>query len=158
MGERKRSWREIDRMRDRPFERRETKSRLEKALEDPRLKKQYLKEAERLFMGPKGRPEHERDLLALKESYGTERFEEEARRYVETYGMPDEWGTLIMLLDLKRETGILIQAMEEAERRAPEMSPIERQGLVSKLRILSLSSKDPDISEAAQEVLDGLES
>jgi len=75
--ERKKSWKEIDRKRDRSRSARNKKderSNLERALEDPRMKELYLQEAEKLFMGAKGRPQHSKDLMAIHESYGRTRF------------------------------------------------------------------------------------
>ncbi len=153
-GDRKKSWREIDRMKDRggrsAGKRNEQKSRLEKALEDPRLKEKYLKEAEKLFMGAKGRPEHEKDLRTVHESYGTDKFRDAVLKYVEKYGMPDDWSTLLLLLDLKEEADIVCQAMEILVKMAGEKSPVERKGLKSKLKVLSMTSDDPEIQETAE--------
>ena len=160
MGERKKSWREIDRMKDRSRHTRqdtEPKSMLERALDDPRLKKLYLKEAEKLFQGPKGTPEHDRALKKLKKSYGKDSFEATARDYVSKYGLPDEWGVLILLLDLENSPDIVCDAMEKASKMVAEKGPLERTGFLSKLKVLSMTSKDPDISEVAEEILEGFE-
>ena len=160
MGERKKSWREIDRMKDRSRHTRphtEPKSMLERALDDPRLKKLYLKEAEKLFQGPKGTPEHDRALKKLKNSYGKGTFEANAREYVAKYGLPDEWGVLILLLDLEKSPDIVCDAMEKACKMLAEKGPVERAGFLSKLKVLSMTSKDPYISELAEEILEELE-
>ncbi len=160
MGERKKSWREIDKLRDRSRHTRRTeepKSMLEKALDDPRLKKLYLKEAEKLFLGPKGTPEHDEALKRLKESYGKRHFEEVARDYVERFGLPDEWGDLILLLDLEKSPNIVCDAMEKARELVSTKGPLEKAGFISKLKVLSMTSKDPDISEVAEEILESFD-
>ncbi len=162
MGERKRSWREIDKMRDRggrakSRERESSESSLEKALKNPRLKQQYLKEVENLFKGAKGRPEHAKDLMALHDAYGTKKFPKLAKKYVKTYGMPDEWGTLMLLLDLEGESQITIEAIEALARLYESKGPVEKKGLKSKLRIISMTSDDPDVRDTAETVLSELD-
>lgn len=159
MGERKKSWREIDKLRDRSRHTRsssEPKSMLERALDDPRLKKLYLKEAEKLFLGPKGTPEHDEALKRLKESYGKKAFEQAARDYVSKFGLPDEWGVLILLLDLKESPQIVCDAMERAKDMLDTKGPLEKTGFISKLKVLSMTSPDPDISEVAEEILEAI--
>lgn len=161
MDEKKKSWREIDKLRDRSRhrgrQRRDERGALEKALQDKRMKDRYLKEAERLFQGPKGRPEHAKDLRAIHDSYGTPRFGRAVRHYVETYGLPDEWGTLLLLLDLTDQPRIVCQAIEALGRMAPNKGTVERKGLLGKLRVLALTACDPEIQENAQAELAGLQ-
>ncbi|NDY42206.1 hypothetical protein G3N55_05015 [Dissulfurirhabdus thermomarina] len=159
MGERRKSWREIDKMRDRGGgrgRRRDDRSALERALYDRKLRDQYLKEAERLFQGPKGRPEHGRDLQAVHEAYGTPKFQAAARHYLETYGLPDEWGTLLLFLDLEGAADVVAQAIEALCSLAPEKGPVERKGLEGKLRVLAMTSPEPEVQEAAEAALEDL--
>ena len=153
----RKSWREIDKMRDRSAHtggaRRSNKSELERALENPRLKKMYLQEAEKLFQGPQGKPEHAKALERLQESYGTKSFDSVVREYVDEYGLPQDWGTLLMLLDLREQTDILCDAMEEAWKMGKTKGPVERKGLESKIRFLSMTAKDPDVGETAESLL-----
>ena len=130
---------------------------LEKALDDPRLKKLYLKEAEKLFLGPKGTPEHDKALKRFKESYGRKNFEEIARDYVERFGLPDEWGDLILLLDLEKSPDIVCDAMEKARELVATKGPLEKTGFISKLKVLSMTAKDPDVGELAEEILESFD-
>ena len=157
--ERKKTWREIDSMREKGTARRGKKnghSSLERALEDPKLKGLYLKKAEELFMGVKGRPEHSKDLMAIHSSYGTTRFMPRVRHYVDTYGMPEDWGVLLLLLDLKSAPEIVCKAIEALCALIGEKGPIEQKGLKSKLKVLSLTAKNPDIRETAEIQLAGI--
>ncbi len=161
MGEgRKKSWREIDAMRDRGGKARRGRSSeesaLERALKDPRLKEKYLKEAENLFRGPKGRPEHAKDLQAVHDAYGTSRFPKVVKHYVETYGMPDEWGTLILLLDLQDDPETVIKAMEALQDLYDSKGSVEKKGLKSKLRVLSMTSEDMEVRDTAEMILSEL--
>ncbi len=150
--EKKKNWREIDRMRNRSGgaeHRKDERSNLERVLEDPRMKERYLQEAEKLFMGAKGRPEHSKDLMAIHESYGRTRFLSTVRHYVDTYGMPQDWGALLLILDIKNDPELVCKAIDGLCELVGEKGPVERKGLESKLRVLSLTARDPEIQETA---------
>ena len=150
--EKRESWKEIDRKRDRGRIARNGKdrrSKLERVLEDPRMKERYLREAEKLFMGAKGRPQHSKDLMAIHESYGRAKFLSAVRHYVDTYGMPDDWGALLLLLDIKNDSELVCKAIEALCELAEGKGTVERKGLKSKLRVLSLTARDPEIRETA---------
>jgi len=125
---------------------------LEKRLADPRIKSQYLKEVERLFQGAKGDPKHERDLQRLHDSYGTGRFKKQAKAYIKKYGLPEDWGALILMLDLEGETQIVIDVMEKLLEISTQLPGPKKKGLKSKLRTLGLTTKDMAIAEVAQEI------
>ena len=157
--ERKKSWKGIDRMRDRggsAINKKDERSNLERALEDPRMKERYLQEAEKLFMGAKGRPQHSKDLMAIHESYGSTNFLSNVRRYVETYGMPSDWGALLLILDIKNDSELVCKAIKVLSELVGEKGNVERRGLESKLRVLSLTAKNPEIQETAEMQLAGL--
>lgn len=153
MSEKRKSWREIDQMRDRGAgsgKRRDDRSSLEKALENPRLREKYLKEAGKLFMGAKGGANHQRDLKAIHDAYGTPRFDGAVIHYLAQYGLPDDWATLMLLLDFKGATETVCKAIDALTVLAKGKGLIERQGLKGKLRVLSLSAKDLEVREAAE--------
>ncbi len=152
---RKKSWREIDRMRDRGGADRNTKSSLEKALEDPRFKARYLQEAERLFMGAKGRSEHDKDLQAIHDAFGTPQFHEQVKSYIEKYGLPEDWRTLILLLDLD-DPKLVQESIERLAEMAPNKGPVERKGFLGKLKFLAMTADDPEVQELAEEILEEL--
>ena len=93
------SWREIDQRRDRsggarpPRQPRVPKKQAEK------IRLQALAQAEALFQGKRARPEYQKDLLALEARHGTKRFAAYARKFLEDYGLPGEWGALTRLLE-----------------------------------------------------------
>ncbi len=128
------------------------KSDLEKRLEDPIIKSKYLREVERLFKGAKGDPAHEKDLQRLHDSFGTARFKKVAKDYIKRYDLPDDWGALILLLDLDGETDIVIKTMEKLVEMSKDLPEPKKKGLKSKLRTLSLTTKDMVVAEVAQEL------
>lgn len=157
--EKKKSWKEIDRKRDRgrsAGHRKDERSNLERVLEDPRMKERYLQEAEKLFMGAKGRPEHSKDLMAIHESYGRTRFLSTVRHYVDTYGMPRDWGALLLILDIKNDSKLVCKAIEALCELVGEKGTVEQKGLKSKLRVLSFTARNPEIRETAEIQLTGL--
>ncbi len=150
------SWREIDRLRDRsPHTRRRERSEssLEKALRSKWLKEKYLKEVEKLFSGKKGSEEHAKLLKAIHRSYGTSRFNRVVRRYIEEFGLPEDWGTLILLLDHK-DPEIVCKALEALKDLYPQKGLVEKQGFVSKARVLAMTARKEKVREAAQLVLE----
>ncbi|QJA05375.1 hypothetical protein FVE67_00585 [Thermosulfurimonas marina] len=151
------SWRELDRRRDRSGyarvrEKQEKESPGKTIERSSWLKGKYLKEVEKLFSGKKGSPEHEKALKKLKNAYGTKRFTRVAREYVENYGLPEDWNTLLLLLEAEDEE-LVCQALEDLKAQAGEKSPLERQGFIAKVRSLTLISESPRIKTCAEKIL-----
>jgi hypothetical protein len=151
----KKTWREIDKSRDRGTHRKSMpkKSSLEIALEDPVKKKFYLQEAEKLFMGKKGAPKHDKELTSLHEAYGTPDFDKKAKKYVEKYGMPGDWGDLMLLLDIKNETDIVINSLNAIKELLPQKGVLEKKGLKGKLKVLEMSHPESAIRDTVKEFL-----
>ncbi len=150
------SWREIDRLRDRsPHTRRRksSESEIERALKSKWLKERYLKEVEKLFAGKKGSKEHDKALEKIHKSYGTNRFHKAVRDYVKEYGFPEDWGTLILLLDHK-DQAIVCEALKALKNLYPEKGLVEQQGFVSKVRVLSMTAKEDEVRDTALMVLE----
>ncbi len=152
------SWREIDKMRDRSphTRRRRDETKAERALKNKWLKERYLKEVEKLFAGKKGTKEHDKALQKIHKAYGTSRFNKAVRDYVKEYGLPEDWGTLILLLDHK-DTEIVCQALKALKGLYPSKGPVEQQGFMSKVRVLSRTSKSEKIQDEALAVLEELQ-
>ncbi len=152
------SWREIDRLRDRSphTRRRREETQVERALKNKWLKERYLKEVEKLFAGKKGTREHEKALEKIHKSYGTNRFNKAVKDYVKEYGLPEDWGTLILLLD-HRDEEIVCGALRALKKLYPGKGPVEQQGFMSKVRVLSMTAKSEKVQEEALAVLDELQ-
>jgi hypothetical protein len=146
------SWREIDRKRDRSrHASRDEHSRSEKSLRSTWAKEQYLKEMDKLFQGKKGSKEHKAALNAIHNHYGTGKFASSVRKYLEKYGIPDDWSTLMLLLDYKDDE-VLVQVMGALKEIAPERSRVERQGFKDKLEILAITASSSTIISLAEKV------
>lgn len=148
------SWREIDRMRDRSrhVSRGEQRPSKERSLRSTQAKKQHLKEAEKVFQGVRGTKEHKAAVDAIHRSYGSRRFSSAVRRYLETYGVPTEWGTLLLLLDYKDDE-VMAEAIKKLKDLAPKRTPVEKQGLRNKLEILTLTAKGSRTTSVAEAAL-----
>ena len=150
------NWREIDRKRDRSRHvSRDRSSRQEKSLRSTWAKEQYLKEMDRLFQGEKGGKEHKTALNAIHNHYGTSKFAASVRKYLKQYGIPDDWSTLMLLLDYKDDE-VLVQVIEVLKEVAPERSPLEMEGFKNKLEILAITASSSKIISLAETVLEEL--
>lgn len=147
------SWREIDRKRDRSRHvSRDEHSSKEKSLRSTWAKEQYLKEVDKFFQGEKGGKEHKAALNAIHRNYGTKKFASSVKKYLKKYGIPDDWSTLMLLLDFKDEE-VLVQVIEAMKTLASERSTVERHGFKDKLEILSFTASSSQIISLAESVL-----
>jgi hypothetical protein len=147
------SWREIDRRRDRSRHvRRDESARKEKALRSAWTKERYLKEVDKLFQGEKGSKAHKAALNAIHRTYGTQKFSDAVKKYLDKYGIPDDWSTLMLMLDYKDEE-VVVEVLEAMHAYSRERSPRERQGFKDKLEILSFTSSHSQVVSLAERVL-----
>jgi len=150
------SWREIDRRRDRSSHVSHGRSKRRGGeSQSSWLQKQYRKEAEKLFMGKKGSEKHRVDHNAIYEAHGSIRFGDAVRNYLEEYGLPDDWSSLSLLLDY--DESVVVREVIQALRKLYEArTALEKQGFRSRLEILVMTTRDEDLREYVQEVLDAL--
>ncbi|WP_456432685.1 hypothetical protein [Thermosulfuriphilus sp.] len=154
------SWREIDRRRDRSrhtSRHREPLSRVERALKSPWLKQKYMEELEKLFSGKKGTKEHQKLYEAIHKTYGSNKFHRTVERYIQEYGLPEDWGTLILLLDHKKPE-IVRQALEALKGLYPQKGLVEKQGFISKVKIIALTAEDDLLRADAETTLEEINS
>ena len=150
------SWREIDRQRDRSRHySSEGRSFQERTLRSDWAKKQHLREAEKFFQGKKGSDEYKKAYTALHDKYGTPGFEEAAKKFILEFGPPDDWGTLILLLDAK-DPGVAKAALGPVKELYQKRSPIEQKGLKGKLKVLAMTTRDKNLREETEKTLEGL--
>ncbi len=148
------SWREIDQQRDRSQRERPVKKRVSKKQADW-VRKLALRQAEALFQGKRGRPEYQAALKGLETAHGTKKFPVVVKKFLEEYGLPEEWGTLNLLLDFP-EAEVVRQVMQVMATQAASRSRVEQQGFRGKLQILALTSPQAELRREAQEMLGSL--
>ncbi len=152
MAERKKSWREIDKTRDKTRAKLppRDKGSIEKAIEDPRLKKLYLSQAEKIFNSSSF------DWQTLKINQGMAGFDQMAQSLVEQKGLPSDWPTLLLLLDLKNAPEIVCEAMNKMMQMLSDASLSEKKILKTKLKFLSLTSQAVTVKDEALYALEQL--
>ncbi|HSR14067.1 MAG TPA: hypothetical protein VLS90_21650, partial [Thermodesulfobacteriota bacterium] len=147
------SWREIDKMRDHSRHVSGGKSYKERTLKSDWAKKQHLKEAEKFFQGKKGTQAYKKAYTSLHEKYGTPAFKEALKKFIAEFGMPDDWGTLILIVDSEKAEWAR-EAISALKAMAPARSPIEQKGFKGKLKILAMTAKDKDLRKEAEKTLE----
>jgi hypothetical protein len=150
------SWRDIDKKRDRSSHvgRVEKKERIE----DPgdRWKAGRMKDTlNRLFQGEKGTAEHDKLFHKMNGAYGSSRFLPTVEKYMEKYGLPDDVSTLILILDVKEDSIVLV-AMEKLVGMAKALVGRQQEDIKRKLSILALTARSPEVKAQAEDALEGL--
>jgi len=145
------SWRELDRRKDRS--RHVGQGDLPAGQSSRWVRKQILREAERLFKGNRSKkvdPEQEKVRNEIHRTFGTKKFDPSVRKYLKEYGLPDDWSTLMLLLDSK-EPATVMQSIQSLKALYPEQGLEEQQGFRSKLNIISMTTKDDELRLCAEQ-------
>lgn len=136
------SWRDRDRKRDRS--RHVQHDDLGMGSSPAWVRKEILKQAEKLFQGNATKPvdpQKEKAKSEIHKYFGTEKFLASVRRYLKQYGLPEDWRSLMLLLDYK-DCGV-VEEVIGALRKLYEGQGLEaRQGFRSKLNIIAMTTKD----------------
>lgn len=144
------SWRDRDRRRDRS--RHVPQDDLGMGSSPAWVRKEILKKAEKLFQGGAAKqidPQKEKALAEIHTCFGTDRFAASVKRYLKQYGLPEDWGTLMLLLDYK--DGAVVEEAIAALRKLYESQGLqERQGFRSKLNIIAMTTKDDRLRLVAE--------
>jgi hypothetical protein len=146
------SWREIDQRRDRAGGQRPTRQPKVPKQQAEKLRLQALAQAEALFKGKRARPEYQTALRKLEERQGTKQFATYVKKFLEEYGLPEEWGALTRLLDYPEPT-VLQEVLQAMAAQAGARSRVEQQGFKGRLQVLVLTSPFPEVRRCADEIL-----
>jgi hypothetical protein len=149
------SWREIDQRRDGSRHGAKAPPPAPKAVAEM-VRKQALAQAEALFKGKRARPEYQTDLKRLEASHGSKKFAPLAKKFLEDYGLPEEWGVLTRLLDYDG-AGVVAEVLQVMAGQATKRSRVEKQGFKGRLQILALTSPHGEIRQVAEEILSTFE-
>ncbi len=148
------SWREIDKRRDGSRHREPARKQRLPKTQAELVRKQALAQAEALFKGKRGRPEYQTALRELEACHGTRKFPACAKKFLEEYGLPEEWGALNRLLDCP-EPEIMTDVLDAMARLLAGRSRVEQQGFKGRLKILALTSPHEELRRRAEEILQG---
>ena len=157
--EEKLSWSEVDKLKDRSKHvgRDKPKFRKKPSVKEEWAKKQYLKEIEKLFSGVKEETKEQKSArMDISHNYGSNKFNNVVQHYIKKYGFPNDWNTLIMMLDHK-DPKIVIETLKALKGGMNESSMAEQQGFKSKVKILAMTAEDDELRELAEEIVEELE-
>ena len=153
----KASWRDRDRKRDRS--RHVSQDDLGMGGSSPAwVRKEILKKAEKLFQGNAGKkadPEKEKASNDIHRFYGTDKFSPAVKKYLKQYGLPEDWSTLMLLLDYKDGT-VMQEAFGMLQKLYEVQGLEERQGFRSKLNIIAMTPKDDLVRVVVERALGSL--
>ena len=150
------SWREIDKMRDRSRHTSgDRKSLRERSLQSDWAKKQHLRAAEKFFQGKKGTAAYQAAHNALHEKYGTPEFQQALQNFLNDFGLPDEWGTLLLVLD-GQDPKWVKEGLTKMKGMYAKRSLMEQRGYKGKLKVLAMSTKDKSLRQECSKILEEL--
>jgi len=146
------SWREIDQRRDGSRHRQPARKPRVPKTQAEWVRKQALAQAEALFKGKRARPEYQAALRQLEACHGTKKFSQCARKFLEEYGLPEEWGALTRLLDYP-EPGTVAAVLGAMAAQLGGRSRVEQQGFKGRLKVLALTSLHEEVRRRAEDIL-----
>ena len=146
------SWREIDQRRDGTRHRGPARKPRPPKTQAEWVRKQALAQAEALFKGKRARPEYQTALRQLEACHGTKKFAGCAKKFLEEYGLPEEWGALTRLLDYP-EGPVVAEVLGALAAQRGSRSRVESQGFKGRLKVLALSSPHDEVRHRAEEIL-----
>jgi hypothetical protein len=150
------SWREIDNLRNRSRHvSSDSKSYRERSLKTDWARKQHLREADKFFLGKKGTAAYKTAYAALHEKYGTAEFTEALGKFIQEFGLPDDWGTLLLILETQNPDWIK-QALAFMKEMYPKRSLLEQKGFKAKVKVLALTVKDRPLRQECEKILEEL--
>jgi hypothetical protein len=149
----KRSWREIDQMRDgtRPRDQGKARGRYAEAREK-RASEQYVKQLDRLFTDTQGGAEGEALAAAVRAAHGTPELVASCREFRDALGMPHDPALLSLFLDCD-DREFVIAALEELLQLARAGSLEASSGLRSQIRLHAQSFENA-VAEPAEDLLE----
>ena len=149
------SWRDRDRKRDRS--RHVHYDELSMGSSPAWVRKEILKKAEKLFKGGSAKvdPQKEKAKREIHQYFGSEKFSPSVKRYLSQYGLPEDWGTLMLLLDYK-DGSVAEEAIGVLRKLYESQGLEEKQGFRSKLNIIAMTTKDDQLRMIAEAAHQGL--
>lgn len=149
------SWREIDKKRDRSSHVSGPKKEKKETGQDRWNTGRQREALDRLFLGEKGTPEHEKLYNNIHKTYGTNRFLGAVQKYLDKFGTPNDVSTLLLFLGSK-DAGLTLLAIDKLHDIGPTITQREKEDARRKLSMLALTEKSGDVKERAAEVADEL--
>ena len=153
-GDDRLSWRERDKMKDKSSHRKGTASDRPSPKQQAGMRKAALKSAKGLF-NKKLSPDAQKMLDAIHDQMGKDGFVEAVDRFIKNYGMPEDWRTLLVVLDHPDQT-LFEKAASAMAERYRQQSMTDRRSFKTKLSILSNSAQSSAVRQIAAEIREKL--
>jgi len=121
--------------------------------QDDDFRNKVLQEADKLFQGGRSKkmnPAQEKAHNEIHRHVGSKKFAPAVRKYLKEYGIPEDWNTLMLLLDFK-EFDVVIEAIRIMKTIYSDQGLEEQKGFRSKLNIISMTTKDDELRFCAEE-------
>jgi hypothetical protein len=134
---------------------RDSGSHRERTLKTDWARKQHLREAEKFFQGKKGSEAYKKARAALDEKYGTSEFPGALSLFIQEFGIPDDWGLLLLVLDTATPDWIR-RALAVMKEMAPKRSLLEQKGFKGKVKVIASATKDRNLREECEKILETL--
>jgi hypothetical protein len=149
----KRSWREIDRMRDgsRSQSDRTPRGAAEQARADA-TSKQYRRQLDRMFSTARGGAEGAQLAKAMRDALGTPGLADACRAFREAVGEPEEASHISLFLD-SGDPELVLAGLEALRSECEDGSLQVTPGFRTQLRMLAQDSND-EVAEAAEGLLE----
>ena len=144
------SWSEIDKMRDKSPHRKEKSRDSSSVKEKAAVKAQALKQAQSLFNKTIS-PDAKKAVDEIFKAKGKKSFAKLVTDFIETFGLPDEWTFLLVMLEHPDET-IFEQVAERMEQMYPDQKSSAKRSFKSQLSMLSMTSSNSEIGYLAGEI------
>jgi len=149
------SWRELDKRRDRSNYRREEKPAFTGTKKQQAWAKQVaLREADKLF-AKKTDAQQAAAVEELEQARGSDRFDELADRFLETFGVTDDWHVQLLLSEAG-PSKIAVPAIEALVAGVSDRTRDDVRAIKSRLRIAAMTGKTKT-KMAAKTALEAIE-
>jgi hypothetical protein len=112
----------------------------------------YKRKVEERLFGKRGDQGRTRLEERMRAAHGTPNFLRAYREYSRSFGMPEEFPTLMLLLDLDDDREVV--HVVEALRAVVKNAPLDQRNLLrSRLRNLEMSASSDEVADAAADLL-----
>lgn len=113
-----------------------------------------MKEAKGLF-DKKLSPDAKKLLEQMEKVHGTDQFDKAAGQFIEKFGFPEQWRTLLLLMDIKNPE-IFEQAIDRMVAKYKEQNMTDRRSFKSKLSIVLNTANSTKIRMIAKKAQDNI--
>ena len=147
----KKSWRELDRQRDRSTHRRESSERGHQSSRQQRQQQLHKQQLESLFKAKKPSGEQAKALEKIRKARVPRDITAACQAYVQKFPLPADWDSLLLFIDCS-SADILVESLHKLEKLYADQPPAAQKTFVQQLRLLKMMSDDPIVEHLAEAI------